>query len=96
MKLTLTNGTVTLTSENEREARSLIEVALKGTTPATPAPRKKHKRHAFMKPCRICGKAFKGSLGRGIHETYCRREAIRRRDAEVLKREGIIKNSVIV
>jgi len=79
MKLTITNGTVVVESENKKEASELFNRYFDTASPSgevkvvvknikTP---KKHKRHLFAKRCRYCDRACKGGTGLSSHERSC-------------------------
>jgi len=79
MKLTITNGTVVVASENKREASELFNryfgVSLDGPVEIIVDQKrkasKKHKRHLFTKRCRYCNKACRGGTGLSSHERAC-------------------------
>lgn len=82
MKLTTTNGTVTVTSESKKEAIRLFSYALEyqnqQDTSITPSllvysPRKR-KKIILTQRCRYCGKVCLKGQGVASHERACLRK----------------------
>ena len=73
MKLELKNGCIIAHAETTEDSVKLLRLAEKPPVESV-VPRKKHKRHVFMKTCKDCGKECKGNLGLGIHQASHRKE----------------------
>lgn len=78
MKLTITNGTVVVASENKKEASELFNryfgVSLDGPVEIVvdgEQKKRKHKKHVFTKRCRYCNRGCKGGTGLSSHERAC-------------------------
>jgi len=71
MKVTITNGVVTATSESKLEALQLVSLSFESKTLAPETKVRKHKKHNFVKKCDRCGKGYKGNIGLGIHKAKC-------------------------
>jgi len=80
MKLTTTNGTVTLQSENKKEALQLFAYALErqnqevtiNKTPTAKIYKERRKRkYTLTKRCQFCNRACRGGTGLSAHERAC-------------------------
>lgn len=102
MRLTTTNGTVTLTSENKKEAMQLFAYALdRQNTEVIELPSqmrvktknikvRKHKRHIFTKRCQFCNKPCRGGTGLASHERHCAENPNRRERKNLPSLTGMI------
>ena len=75
MKLTITNGTVVVTSETKGEASELFNryfgAPVERISPLVERSKRKHKKHVFTKRCQYCNRACEGGTGLASHERAC-------------------------
>jgi predicted nucleic acid binding AN1-type Zn finger protein len=91
MKLTTTNGVVTITSESQKEALELFSFGLTYKNPVvkkTEPIEKKRKRYQLTYPCPHCNRFCKGKGGLNVHLAHSHRaEWLKAKDAKRLEQQ---------